>query len=299
MSSDRFYIRFKGRVLGPLTKEKALEMVKRGQITRQHELSPDGTTWKLASEFTELFPAQKGVVAAVVETVKPAEAQKPKEEPVAVEWYAHFDGANHGPIAEVALKKLVASGKVNGSTAVWKAGMQDWVEAELVRPEWFSHENGQREQTNRLEARQGQVADTDIAELAGTALAAQSWILFVGVLGTVVSAFAVVFAFIFFLTVASSAGGGPKKTTEVMLGLMQIASWGVFLYICTLLLKVHSKMQAVKYQPNAGNFKDLFQSTNRFWSAFGMYCLVVVLVALVIGLMVVAMGAGVVGAFRE
>jgi hypothetical protein len=39
MSLDRVYIRFKGRVLGPLTQEKTMDMVKRGQITRQHELS--------------------------------------------------------------------------------------------------------------------------------------------------------------------------------------------------------------------------------------------------------------------
>jgi hypothetical protein len=231
--------------------------------------------------------------------VKPAEAQKPKEEPVAVEWYAHFDGANHGPIAEAALKKLIASGKVKSTTAVWKAGMQDWVEAELVRPEWFPQENGRREPAERAESRQAQAVDADMGELARLATQSQSWILFVGVLGAVVSAFAFVFAFILFLTAATSGGGGPPKAVAVMMGLMQVLSWSLFLFICTLLIKVHSRLQAVRYQPNEGTFQEFFKANNRFWTALGTYCLAVIVVALVVGLMVVVLGATVAGMFSN
>ncbi len=52
---ERLYIRFKGRVLGPLTGEKVAELVKRGQITKQHEISTDSTEWKKAEEYPDLF----------------------------------------------------------------------------------------------------------------------------------------------------------------------------------------------------------------------------------------------------
>lgn len=52
----RVYIRFKGRVLGPLTKEKAGKMLARGQITRQHEVSTDRISWRSVSEVEDFFP---------------------------------------------------------------------------------------------------------------------------------------------------------------------------------------------------------------------------------------------------
>jgi hypothetical protein len=294
MATDHYFIRFKGRVLGPLTKDKAVEMVKRGQVTRQHELSPDGTSWRNASEFTELFPQQKEVTAKVVETRSSVE-----EKTTPSEWYVHVDGANQGPIDENVLKKLIAAGKVTGSSMVWKTGMADWLEAQLVRPEWFAGDRGRRETRVGVEGPQTPLDSSDMGELAAEVLKSQAWILFIAVLGTVVSSFAVIFGFIVFLMVASSSGGGPKKSTEVVLGLIQIASWGVLLYICTLLLKVHSRIQAIRYQPNASSFHEFFQATNRFWAAFGMYCLAVLVVAIVLALFIVILGTSVVGAFRE
>lgn len=59
VQNERYYVRFKGRVLGPLTREKTMDLAKRGQITKQHELSPDGVAWKQAQEFPDLFAIER------------------------------------------------------------------------------------------------------------------------------------------------------------------------------------------------------------------------------------------------
>ncbi|MFM8172410.1 MAG: hypothetical protein ACKN81_02600, partial [Pirellulaceae bacterium] len=57
VDSNQVYIRFRGRTVGPIVKAKALDMAKRGQLTRSHEISFDGSTWSLAGEMDEFFPA--------------------------------------------------------------------------------------------------------------------------------------------------------------------------------------------------------------------------------------------------
>src|SRR3954466_13665047 len=63
----RLYMRVRGRVLGPYEPEKLQALVRRGQLSRLHELSTDGVTWERASNYPELFttnvelPAQQAI----------------------------------------------------------------------------------------------------------------------------------------------------------------------------------------------------------------------------------------------
>lgn len=129
---DRFYVRFQGRVLGPITRDKTLELVKRGQITGQHELSPDGIAWKMAEDFPEFFEKPSFPIDRI--EVRPA---SPPNEVPRVEWYAHCDGINRGPIDEAGMKHWIQSSVVSQDTMVWQSGMLDWSPAAAVRPEWF------------------------------------------------------------------------------------------------------------------------------------------------------------------
>ena len=53
--NDQYYVRFRGRTLGPLSTQKIHDLVRRGQVTRMHELSLDGAIWRRADEFPEFF----------------------------------------------------------------------------------------------------------------------------------------------------------------------------------------------------------------------------------------------------
>src|SRR5689334_12002539 len=62
-----YYTRNRGRVLGPFTEEQLRTMVQRGQLSRIHEISADGTNWASAQEYPQFFTSnlvsssQKGV----------------------------------------------------------------------------------------------------------------------------------------------------------------------------------------------------------------------------------------------
>src|SRR5580658_9061928 len=61
----QLYLRVRGRVLGPYDEEKLQSLVRRGQLSRMHEVSTDGTHWVRASTYAELF------VGAPVKLVAP------------------------------------------------------------------------------------------------------------------------------------------------------------------------------------------------------------------------------------
>jgi len=68
MTDDNIYVRFKGRTLGPLTYQKIQDLVRRGQITRMHDLSYDGMSWIKAEEFGDLFTSSRAFKSGNVGT---------------------------------------------------------------------------------------------------------------------------------------------------------------------------------------------------------------------------------------
>ena len=58
--AGRFYIRNRGKRVGPLTIDKLHMMAKRGRFGRHFEVSKDGQRWSRADEFPELFPDDGG-----------------------------------------------------------------------------------------------------------------------------------------------------------------------------------------------------------------------------------------------
>ena len=149
---ERIYIRFKGRVLGPMTQEKAVDLIRRGQITKQHELSPDGVVWKTAEEFPSLFKSESNASTKKAQEAKTAETKAVDSAPELSpeQWYANFDGVNQGPVDEATFKRWIDSNKVASDTLVWRQGMQDWIAAEIVRPDWFSRTSRRTDTTAQV-----------------------------------------------------------------------------------------------------------------------------------------------------
>lgn len=59
----QLYLRVRGRVLGPYDEEKLQSLVRRGQLSRMHEVSTDGAHWVRASTYAELFAAAPAKLA--------------------------------------------------------------------------------------------------------------------------------------------------------------------------------------------------------------------------------------------
>ncbi|MEQ9407902.1 MAG: ATPase, T2SS/T4P/T4SS family [Fuerstiella sp.] len=58
--ATRYFIRNRGKRLGPLSVEKLHSMARRGRFGRHFEVSTDGKRWARADEFPELFPDDAG-----------------------------------------------------------------------------------------------------------------------------------------------------------------------------------------------------------------------------------------------
>ncbi len=292
MSDDRIYIRFKGRVLGPLTKAKALEMVKRGQITRQHELSPDGSNWRLASEYEEFFPV------AVMKTAASVTAQSKGAEQGAVaesakEWYAHFDGGNQGPVDESGVRGWITGGKVSATTMIWKTGMSEWMEAGVIRPEWFARGSAGKSRQVGVEVSSlsNEGGDAPVATYVSTAIKPRGWILFLAICAVIFASFGVIFSSLMFISAASGPGSGPGKALLVVTTLTNLAAWGIAFYICILLFRIASELQVLRYQQTPEGMLKVLQAYSNFWSTLGVYVATVLVIGFLLTFMFLALGA--------
>lgn len=166
MTDNHIYVRFKGKTLGPLSLQKARDLVRRGQITRMHELSTDGVSWMRGEEFGSLFQSSRPTVAERETLVagseipsgvvsesrgtgpdgpnpqrpEPTDSKRVETVEPSVQWYAHIDGENRGPLDKRAVQSAIEEGKITGDTLVWRAGFDDWKRAS----ECFSRKIGKR-----------------------------------------------------------------------------------------------------------------------------------------------------------
>ncbi len=157
--ADRFFIRVRGRVQGPLTTKQIRILAHRGRFGRHHEVSEDGTNWSRASAYPDLFAARtvsklrKNAVEEspdAVETVDDSLEEEeepetyglvePPQEPVELEppiWHYTINSDQEGPVPYSQLQYLASAGQLRSNDLIWTEGMAEWSEASTV-PGLFS-----------------------------------------------------------------------------------------------------------------------------------------------------------------
>jgi hypothetical protein len=122
MAEQRFYVRVRGKVLGPFAVAQLRQLRDRGQLKRFHEVSTDRQQWEPAAGLAELFADE--VVAA------PSHGRTAEEglsAPSPPQWYyAGADGGRHGPVGGDRLRELWKAGTLTAKSLVWKEGMDQW-----------------------------------------------------------------------------------------------------------------------------------------------------------------------------
>ncbi len=287
MAVEQVYVRFKGRVLGPLTREKTHEMIKRGQITRQHELCFDRNSWRPAHEFEEFFPRHGNASKGDSISGKKDGDQKLRG-PADVEWFANFDGSNQGPTNEVELRQCIAQGKVTRSTLVWREGMAKWKEAGSVIPDWFPDSGTIAKVISRSfnSSRSIPSADEGVSEFATIPIRTFRWVLFLGILGVTLSILGLIGNCVLFVREASSAGAGPPKALAVIIRIGAIVASTMIVYISTLLIGYGNKISVLRYRPFPEEIASALRALNRFWLVLAIFSLVtLILVSLTTAVM--------------
>ena len=269
--NDRYYVRFKGRVLGPLTREKTVDLAKRGQITKQHELSPDGIAWQQAHEFPDLFASDR--IATNTSPVKETAApDSPKEE-----WYAHFADSNQGPVDLAGMKNWITLGMVKKDTLIWRTGMAEWLPAELIRSEWFGVANTKTAKQQRHEI-QTENSNSGSGDLSSKMVRMRASVLFLSITGIVIGTVWIIASIAGFFLVATRGGSGPPKVMAIIVSLVHAATSIAWFTGCTFLLQFGSKLSVLLYRNELSDQERAIQALVRFWR----YTAVVVLVWLII-----------------
>lgn len=117
MSEDanaRYYVKVRGKQVGPIGMDRLREMVKQNQVSRVSQISPDGKTWFKAGELAELFePPKTSMVGAA-------------SGPNGKSWYYATGGNKTGPVDVTELANLLRVGTLSGKDLAWRQGMNEW-----------------------------------------------------------------------------------------------------------------------------------------------------------------------------
>lgn len=307
---DKIYVRFRGRTLGPLTHQKVRDLIQRGQITRIHELSGDGLSWSKAEDFGEFFA--KPVAASSREQgsgIAPDDDQDddallaeyqaddssgavtadPEPE---VEWYAHLDGENRGPLSIGQLRDLKSQGRLHATTLVWRAGIDTWQPADQALPEFFgqsqNHSAGLHEYSYGGGQRSGSI--TGYTQLAIETDRRRGWAFFFGIVLIVVSSLQIIGQLATVFIAASGSAAGVNTVPALIGGMLGIALAGTILAAGILLLQYCSRARDFAANPSESTALAAQKQLSTLWCFVGIASLVWLVIAASLFLIVLAIG---------
>lgn len=157
--SSQWFVRFRGKTAGPFSESVLRDMVKRGELSRMHEVSSDGRLWNRLvhhTAFSDLFSRRSRAAAAVVESEPAAQPEKQYSDEAAredvnsfleeastmenaeppdfasvaeVQWFYVISERKIGPVASATLRQMFEAGQLPTDTLMWKEGMSEWLPA--------------------------------------------------------------------------------------------------------------------------------------------------------------------------
>jgi len=261
---DQLYVRIRGRVQGPFDKEKLRALVKRGQLSRMHEVSPDGNDWKQASEYQELF------VTAAKQVIQESEPTAEDEQPVGLEavWYYSVNGVQAGPVTFEQLQAQAAPGHLASEDLVWKEGMKEWVPGATIPGLLFGA--AQRVENQAFEP----TAST--SKLSGGILRtlkdSQAWVRFIAFY-LFLTFFCTFLAGLFFI----GAGIHTHIGMPVAIGIYWLFYAAIFFYAGWLLHSYRKRVIKVLHDKSPAKLDYALQSLRTLW-IFASILLIVLLV---------------------
>ncbi len=287
--SQKYYFRFRGRVLGPMTAEKIGELVQRGQVTRMHEISTDGVQWQKAEEFVEFYPkkSKAAIEAKTSDTAITLVAAPVQPTP---EWYAHIGSEHEGPVNEDTIRAWIAAGRVSAETLIWKNGLQEWTAAKTLQPQWFpGKKNKQQSSPDDRGADQG----FDVTGIVRELQKRRSWIYVLSITGIVLSGLIVFFmVFVLVSQFAAPAETGGAALTAIFLTLFAFALTVLSLIAFVCLIQYANALSVLHFAPTEENFLRSLKKLSSFWLNAGICILAVLVTTLFVTLLVYASGMG-------
>lgn len=293
---ERVFVRFRGRTIGPFTPDKITDMVRRGQVTRMHELSGDGLSWMKADEFGNFFPkaapagSVAGDMAASASSVPPGAdggTAPIANENATAQWYAHVNGEKQGPVSMDQMRLYCEANILKKDSLVWKSGMEAWKPAAETLPELFGTPAAAPGRTDTATPAAATAEATTGGEAAGTLTAEISkyhaLVLAFGI-GLLVLSAMLVIAQILIL----NQGGRQLKSTP-MAAAVKISLAGALAVSGIMAVQAASKLKSALESGSAIQSLTAVRSLNQFWLYASISLLVWIAILILVGISAVAM----------
>jgi hypothetical protein len=143
IGAGQWYVRMKGRVLGPFSPSQLASLRDRGTLTEDHELSQDRRSWTKASEMPGVFartvesqrqPSRAVELEWPVITLaeETAPAQVSSAAAVEAQWFVARGNSHQGPMSHADVQRMINTGELGANSLVWKQGMPAWQPASQV-----------------------------------------------------------------------------------------------------------------------------------------------------------------------
>lgn len=291
---ERVFVRFRGRTIGPFTPDKLRDMIRRGQVTRMHELSGDGLSWMKADEFGNFFPQQttySSDLAASGSDVPPGDSMGGPSKPAANEnaqaqWYAHVNGEKQGPVSMDQMRLYHEAKILKKDSLVWRSGMDAWRPASEVLPEFFgpAPRAASGEAPDVITSGSTEAGPMGDAGPLATEITKQHAMLLV--LGIMLVIGGLVFCGAQ-ITKFSSTSGKPLQS-DYMGGTMRMALGGVALIAGALALQTSAKLKTAAEESMAVATVVAVKSLNQFIIASGVGMIVWMCVLVIVVLSAIA-----------
>ena len=272
------YVRIRGRIHGPLDIAKLKDLVRKGQLSRIHEISTDRVNWQPASSVPELFQGVSVPAATPAEQVSAGTSQavasdgagpspsrgSSSGEASEEEWYYAIDGAQHGPILRGELIQMIRAGNLRRIDMVWKHGMEQWVAAERCAELVGHFQSSGSEASGRTEG-----ASQSLSGAKGTPLSvltrSKTWIRIVMIGAFTLGALNVVFGLFGVITsiVASSMFG-------LMSGLVVLVYAALFLWIGAAFVQLTGSIRIAEATRSSSSLTDAISKARMGWMALGV-----------------------------
>jgi len=269
--AEQFYIRIRGRVLGPYDQEKVQSLARRGQFSKMHELSTDGMSWVRASSHPELFTAEI-VEPPVRESPPPPVGQSaagqvaaqppPQSEPTGQDlWYHARNGAEAAPVDFAGLQLLANTGQLSPDDLVWTHGMQQWVPARSIQAlDLFGKptlDRGPGETRGSAMAPSGDGLPESVCRAGADS---RPWVLFIAVMGFVYAGLSVVGGLLGLIK-----GASRRDPDVIAYGLITVIIGAVSIIGATLLARCASYLGGLRYARQVAVLERALEALRSFW----------------------------------
>ena len=142
---DQWYVRARGRVLGPFNQPQLASLRDRGRLSEDDEVSHDRRSWMKASEVPGIY-ARPAAMQRQAQSSPSDQAEWPvvalSEDPDLVRvqaatggdlvWFVARGDSHQGPVSHSDVQRWIKTGEIGPTTLVWKQGMPAWLPASQV-----------------------------------------------------------------------------------------------------------------------------------------------------------------------